>query len=421
MKSKKIISLMILSISLTSCGDISGSWQTIIPNKKIITSLNNSVEPFNTTMSLRYFNNDKHPLDDSQIETLTNLYTDIVNYLHKIFDRHYSYYQDDNKEYLTNLRTINQSLGKNQAIKCDERLYSILKQGVELFELTDGYFNIFTGTLTDYWDDIFNRVYNYESIEDLDPYFSEASRRQLENIVKAIPKDIETINKILVFDDANQTVTFNKIAGYENVLISIGGIAKGYATDLIKQSLLENGYNEGYLYSGGSSITMLGKPIYSKESNGHSISVVNPKTSTFFESKLAFQMAYKKEFSFSTSGNSTAKKSYSFLDSDNNTVYRHHIFNPYTGYPTSYYHSVSVSSSNIPNITLDGLSTAFMNLDVNNAIKLAKKILERNPKYELELFLLSTETDENGNLKMYTNSKNSTLVSKEGVVIIYEK
>lgn len=419
MKKKRLFSLLILSLSLTSCSDISGSWITIIPNKQIITYVNTSVDPFNTVMSLRYFSNDDNPLEQSKIDEITDLYTNEVNRLHKMFDRHYYYYQDETKtNYLTNLRTVNVSYGKNQEITVQEELYNLLKKGVELFELTDGYFNIFTGLLTDYWDDAFKKINDFEDLEDVDPYFSTSESQRLENIVQSIPKDIETIRQMIIFDDDNKTVTFNKLSD-DNVALSVGGIAKGYATDIIKNTLLNNNYKDGYLYSGGSSITTLSKPIYSKKSKGHTISVANPLTSKFYDSKIAFSLCFENEFSFSTSGNSTSGKSYHFED-NGNVIYRHHIYNPYTGYPENYYHSVSISSNTIDNITLDALSTAIMNLDVDDAFKLVNKVSQKYPESDLGIYLLSTQTDEKGNLKMYTNSKNKTLKAKEGVTI-YEK
>ena len=49
---------------------------------------------------------------------------------------------------IVNLKTINDSYGKNLEVAVSDELYSLLKQGVEYTKLTNGYFNILSGGLT---------------------------------------------------------------------------------------------------------------------------------------------------------------------------------------------------------------------------------------------------------------------------------
>ena len=88
----------------------------------------------------------------------------------------------------------------NEYVKLNEDTYNLLKLGIEYTNYTNSYFNIFTGALTDYWDEIFNDAYNFGSLE-LDPYYNESQKEKLEKLVNAIPITNEDINKVLEFKD----------------------------------------------------------------------------------------------------------------------------------------------------------------------------------------------------------------------------
>ena len=203
----------------------------------------------------------------------------------------------------------------------------------------------------------------------------------------------------------------------------MGGIAKGYATDIIKENLLKNGYKDGYLISGGSSISTLSKPIYTRKEKGQKLSVINPEKSNIMEKEAAFSIKFTEEFNFSTSGNYTTNKSYSFLDNDGNIVYRHHIINPFTGYPESLHRSVSIATSYFSNAQVDALSTAFMNLSVEDGLKLRKALLEKYEGSNLEVFYLDQQgRKENAVVTVIaTSNVNDTLTVADGVNIKYEE
>jgi hypothetical protein len=85
------------------------------------------------------------------------------------------------------------------------------------------------------------------------------------------------------------------------------------ATDIIKNKFIESGYLNGYLISGGSSISTVSKPIYTNKEKGQNLSVINPATSNIVEKKAAFSLKFTEEFNFSTSGNYTESKNYYFF------------------------------------------------------------------------------------------------------------
>lgn len=424
---KKNLLPLLLVFTLISCNnDIKGEWKThVVTVASTQTTANTYVTPFNTAMQINYFLNDKNSEEDNQnsFNKVKSLYEFEVNRLHVLFDRHYEYKDDEGNIY-TNVKTINDSYGTGTPIKCSDELYELLKQGVEMYDLTEGMFNIFTGSLTTYWEQRFNEIYDDESLKLLDPYFNELERESLESLVDSIPSSVDEIEQQLTFDDENKTVTFNKCDFNNEVkpIISVGGIAKGYATDIIKQKLKDNGYRDGYLISGGSSISSLSKPIYTKDSGGQKISVINPAKSNFIEKQRAFSLLITEEFSFSTSGNYTEGKSYYIYGEEEEIIYRHHIINPFTGYPESYYRSVSILTHSFSNIMVDALSTAFMNLNLEDGMKLRNKILEKYPNSNIELMYLIQENDNKNAICTVhaTSDINGTLQAAEGIKIIYE-
>lgn len=426
---KKILFPCVILLSLCSCGEnIKGSWNNIVATQDdILTTINTTVPPFNTVMNLNYFLYDENETTNEEtLSTVTKIYNEEVSRLHKQFDRHYYYYEDNSESNIvTNIKTINDSYGTNTPIKCSDELYNLLKTSIYGYEITNGYFNIFTGTLTDYWNQIFDEVYNFGgSLQDLDPYFSETKRNELELIVSSIPNNIDEVKEQLTFDDANKTVTFNKLD--KNIVrpyISVGGVAKGLATDIIKNKFINLGYTDGYLISGGSSISTLSKPIYTNKEKGQNLRVINPATSNIVEKKTAFSMKFTEEFNFSTSGNYTTGKSYSFVTDNGSIIYRHHIINPFTGYPESYYRSISITTSYFSNALVDIFSTALMNTTIEEGILIRNNIKALYPNGDLNVFYLKQEgLDEEAKMMVYaTSNMNKTLKAEDGVKIVYEE
>ena len=425
MNKKVMLSLLLISC-LCSCGNtISGEWKMVVASKNnIVTQFNTNVEPFNTVMQLSYFLNDENAAtNEKTFNEVSKIYNETIENLHRKFDRHY-YYKINESSIEVNVKTINDSFGTNEEIYCSDELYELLKLGVKYYELTNGQFNIFTGSLTDYWEEIFARVYNYESLGDVDPYFNESQKEKLESLVDSIPSNIDEFNQQITFNDDKKTVIFNNcnFNNGQKVKISVGGIAKGLATDIVKNKLVENGYKDGYLLSGGSSITTLSTPIFTSKQKGHKISVINPAKSNIIEKEVALSMKFTEEFSFSTSGNYTTNKNYSFVK-DGNIVYRHHIINPFTGYPESHYRSVSIMTNYFSNADVDAMSTAFMNLSIKDGLKLRQEILNKYEGSNLELFYLCQEgKDSEAKVTVHaTSDMNGSLSVAKGVKLVYEE
>lgn len=424
---KKLLVLIPLIASLCSCSSLKGEWYDYSMTEAVNPSSNAAgSSPFNTVMRLRYFLHDSNSDEDNETikNEITNIYHDNIIRLHKTFDRHYNYSEyEETQTYVTNVKTINDSYGTNKEVIVSDELYSLLKQGVEYTKLTKGYFNILSGGLTDFWDNILSNYVGAISLEE-DPYYNKENAELIDKLVAAIPT-YEQIDDVLVFNDENKTIQFNEFHNEFGLrpYITVGGIAKGYATEIVKDLLNEKGYYDGILYSGGSSITSLGTPIYDNKI-GQVISIVDPNSQSFMGYETAYSFALKEEFNVSTSGNYTQGKSYWFVPEEKEeAIYRHHIINPMTGYPENHYRSVTIISNTFDASIVDALSTALTNMTLEDGLLLKDELLKNNPNYDLDILYLSQTGLEIGDYQLTvtaTSDIDGTLKGEKGVNIVYE-
>lgn len=391
---KKI--LLILCLLLVACEppseEVKGKWINIFPNIDIIpANIPQTVDPFNTVMYVRYFIEDD---DETSHDIIQEAFSEEVYRLHQLFDRHYSYYLDkENKTYINNVYQINKIYGTDEELEIDDDLINVLKLGIEYAKLSDGKFNIFVGTISDVWTQIFDDYYNFSFIEEIDPRFNVEVKNEIEKYTACIPT-YEEIEDILVIDEENKTVKFNlkEVLDEEdnNICssnskykpsITLGGIGKGYATKMIVEKLISLGYSNGQVLSGGSSISTLGESFLK---NGQQITVADPRDKGFGEQIPAFSLRIKNKFDMSTSGNYTTGKSYSFIDYENQEiVYRHHILDSNTGLPSNYHRSVTIFSETIDAAILDALSTTLVNLPIDEGLEFRNRMKEKGLDFEV--------------------------------------
>ncbi len=391
---KKI--LLILCLLLVACEppseEVKGKWINIFPNIDIIpANIPQTVDPFNTVMYVRYFIEDD---DETSHDIIQEAFSEEVYRLHQLFDRHYSYYLDkENKTYINNVYQINKIYGTDEELEIDDDLINVLRLGIEYAKLSDGKFNIFVGTISDVWTQIFDDYYNFSFIEEIDPRFNDEIKNEIEKYTACIPT-YEEIEDILVIDEENKTVKFNlkEVLDEEdnNICssnskykpsITLGGIGKGYATKMIVEKLISLGYSNGQVLSGGSSISTLGESFLK---NGQQITVADPRDKGFGEQIPAFSLRIKNKFDMSTSGNYTTGKSYSFIDYENQEiVYRHHILDSNTGLPSNYHRSVTIFSETIDAAILDALSTTLVNLPIDEGLEFRNRMKEKGLDFEV--------------------------------------
>jgi thiamine biosynthesis lipoprotein ApbE len=310
------------------------------------------LDPFYTIFFSNY--EAKAPLEEKQM--VTNILTEEVQRLHRYGDRHHSFLidpLDDQSGLLTNLKVLNASHGMNQWLHVDQTFYDLLLEAQTMSLLTDGAFNMFIGTISDFWDELLDNPYYRIHYRDLDPAYQPLQRLTLESKMQFIPISSADIQSTLEFqiDEGQPMVRFQSFnqspAG--SIKITLGGIAKGFANDVMADRLASENLTRGYLSNGTSSITTLG-PRYGNVPYRWQVTSPHPSAT------YAFTIEKTGRHSLSTSG---AYNGF-YMPLGSQEVLRHHIINPLTGYPSQEAIELNVISSSYPAGRLDALSTAMM-------------------------------------------------------------
>lgn len=127
--------------------------------------------------------------------------------------------------------------------------------------------------------------------------------------------------------------------------LDLGGIAKGFACDLVTERLAQMGFTEGHFVCGGSSISLLSRP----EGGDYGLTLAKPRTGRSSESYFATVFARNTTVSTSSDANHTYT-----LDG----VIYCHIIDPRTGYPINM-PEAGQPQRGIATVTLLGPSAAY--------------------------------------------------------------
>ena len=206
---------------------------------------------------------------------------------------------------------------------------------------TDGYFNPFLGNLSDEYKKVISN-------KDDSKVTSQ----------KFIDEEInKTNNTFLIFDDETKEV--QKIG---EGLLDLGAIAKGYATNLVKEYLIANDYKY-YLINAGCSSILLGEKY---QNENHLFNILISGSDSF--------SLQRKNTEIATSAISEQQVTV------NNNLY-HHIVNAKNGKCENYYDTVTVIGENSG--YLDAISTALFSIS-NENVELINVIKEL---YDLEIYM----------------------------------
>jgi thiamine biosynthesis lipoprotein len=197
----------------------------------------------------------------------------------------------------------------------------------------------------------------------------------------APPSETEIKDSLDYVNHRNVIINGTAVTVKENAKIDLGGIAKGFIADKVKQYLMSKGVTSAVINLGGNTLLIgskqgqnfsvgLQKPF---GKNGELSAVLNLTDKTVVTSGI-----YQRYFKF------------------DNKIY-HHIIDPKTGYPCDN-EITSVTVITDSSTVADGLSTACLNLGIDKGIKLAKQ-------YNAELIFIDT----NGNL-ILTDGLTQTII-----------
>ncbi len=209
-------------------------------------------------------------------------------------------------------------------VRVEQRLYGLLKRAQEIWQLTNGAFDITAGQLSALW--------GFEQRSGSIP------------TPTAIHETLESVGSgNLVFDDSNHSVRFST----EGVKINLGGIGKGYAIDRMASMLRMHGIADFAIHGGQSSVLCGGEYLTNDQHSGHGwpIGLSHP---VLPEVRLAhFNL---KDRALGTSGSGRQ----GFFHEGKRYG---HVIDPRTGWPTDHFLSTTVISPSAARS--DALATAF--------------------------------------------------------------
>ena len=218
-------------------------------------------------------------------------------------------------------------------VEVSDLTIEVLKKGIYYSELTDGAFDITIAPLSNLW--------NFKSSSPSIPQHS------------ALTEALGHVNyKNIVIE--NNTVTLID----PDASIDLGGIAKGYMADLLKDFLRGKGINKALINLGGNVLTIGNKP----DGKPFAVGIQRP----FSEHNTPITAVSANDISVVTSG---IYERYFKLD---HKIY-HHILDTTTGYPCeNNLYSVTILSDK--SVDGDALSTACFVLGLEQGIQLIQSL-----------------------------------------------
>lgn len=278
-----------------------------------------------------------------------------LNYYDHLFDK-YNTYEDMN-----NLKTINDNAGK-KAIKVDEPLIDLLTLSIERYQTISSKVNIAFGSVINIWHDYREKAENNGGVGTVptDTQLQEANQHCDINSIQ-----IDKQEKTVYIDDAL-------------VSIDVGATAKGYAIELIKQGLIDQGV-DNFLLSGGGNVASHGERKIQKEgdfyldecANKFCVGIESPQDGNYAAS--ADDPDSENEAVLVVQGQSIVTSGdYQRFYQDINGVKYHHLIDPDTLYPAVHFRSVSIITEDSG--LADFLSSAVFLMEYEDGLKLVNSL-----------------------------------------------
>lgn len=243
-------------------------------------------------------------------------------------------------EGINNIRTINKNAGVEPVV-VDKKIIDLIDFSAELYDKTGGTVNIAMGSVLSIWHDYREKYVDSDEKPEIPP------------MDKLLDAAKHTSFDDIVIDKEKSTVFLKD----PDMMLDVGAVAKGYATEQIAKSLIADGISHYALNFGGNIRTIGPK----NDGTDWSAAVTNPDK----ESEKSYLMKVKlRDQTFVTSG------SYERFYTVDGVRY-HHIIDPKTLMPNNTFTSVSILANNSG--LADVLSTALFNLTYEEGIKVIEK------------------------------------------------
>ena len=344
---------------------------------------------FNTTISLE-------TLTQEDGDILYPSFNDLMQHYGKLFDAHHAY-TDAQGNQLVNVYYINNELKDGESITLDKDLFDLIQLSFKMSELTQDKFNPTLYDLSQLWAPLFSPF----PMEQVDP--DSNSIEQAKGCV--ILSD--QLPLVFTLDEGSYTLTKNNSKCETGAKLDLGGIAKGYALDLVTKQLMD--YQLPFLINSGTSSISAYTPQGVDKT--WYIGVRDP----FARVSLLYDVGLKESACFTTSGDDSQY----FLKTEGlNTIIRHHILDPLSGYSNNYIRSATVLSSPLSNGIADALSTALFNCETNDQRLAIVEAVKNEFNVQIEFATLENTSSDNGYLDITKGFKSLLIEGTESEHVI---
>lgn len=344
---------------------------------------------FNTTISLE-------TLTQEDGDILYPSFNDLMQHYGKLFDAHHAY-TDAQGNQLVNVYYINNELKDGESITLDKDLFDLIQLSFKMSELTQDKFNPTLYDLSQLWAPLFSPF----PMEQVDP--DSDSIEQAKGCV--ILSD--QLPLVFTLDEGSYTLTKNNSKCETGAKLDLGGIAKGYALDLVTKQLMD--YQLPFLINSGTSSISAYTPQGVDKT--WYIGVRDP----FARVSLLYDVGLKESACFTTSGDDSQY----FLKTEGlNTIIRHHILDPLSGYSNNYIRSATVLSSPLTNGIADALSTALFNCETNDQRLAIVEAVKNEFNVQIEFATLENTSSDNGYLDITKGFKSLLIEGTESEHVI---
>ena len=323
---KEILTLCCLSLTLAGCAG-----KTSAPAGGSDTTLYSNVSTdagFDTVFYYQEYNDDR-----TASETHFNEAVSLFTHYNDLFDIYNSY------DGMNNLKTINDNAGI-QPVKVDPDIIDMLNMAKQFYTWSEGEFDITIGSLLNVW-----HTYREEGIKLNEEGKKGKVPSEAELSEAAVHKGWDHVQ----IDADADTVYIDD----SSISLDVGGIAKGYATEKIADTLeKESDIGTVAINAGGNNRTIGTKP----DGADWNVRIQNPDGGD----KLIIVSEPGSE-SFVTSGDYER-----YYEAEDGRRY-HHIIDPETNFPSTYYRSVSIITKDSG--AADCLSTTLFTLSMEEGQK----------------------------------------------------
>ena len=263
------------------------------------------MDTFDTVISMIGFAEDQETFD-----RWSDLVHDQYIHMHKLFDN-YNSYEDEG---IISVYTLNQRAAK-EPVAVDPILYGLLKFCKSNYELCRGQTNVAMGSVLSIWHD-----YREAGLDDL----LHAQLPPMDALEAAMA---HTDINDLILDDTAMTVYYAD----PELKLDVGAVAKGYATEIAAQMLLDGEMNSFIISAGGN--VRLGRPPMDGR-RGWGVGIQDPDGAVLGLSDIV-ETIFAANRSIVTSGDYQR-----FYTVDG--VNYHHLIDPDTLMPATHFRSVSI-------------------------------------------------------------------------------